>query len=230
MKPLIPKGQDGTAMGKPPKGHNSSSLSMSVAKVKCFSKVIDLLKSAELGEKNVKETSYLGRLLAILVFSWAAGNIICSTLLMLFQPFHFRLNLEPKKWRLTKKHVHVLPSVCIRTHTHMGVSEQAGAFWALGFVLYCKGRSPDEFGSHRISVLKQNFITLVRSLFCICAFNLVKITGIGDHRNRSFQHRAYMSFWSAVLPWDWQTDHPARRWQAKVTPSLFSAFLSTSSF
>jgi len=56
-------------MGKPPKGHNSSSLSMSVAKVKCFSKVIDLLKSAELKEKNVKETSYLGRLLAILMFS-----------------------------------------------------------------------------------------------------------------------------------------------------------------
>lgn len=124
-------------MGKPPKGHNSSSLSMSIAKVKCFSKVIDLLKSAELGEKNVKETSYLGRLLAILVFSWAAGNIICSTLLMLFQPFHFRLNLEPKKWRLTKKHVHVLRSVCIHTHMHMDWGSRLGHFehWASFFFL-----------------------------------------------------------------------------------------------
>lgn len=166
-------------MGKPPKGHNSSSLSMSVAKVKCFSKVIDLLKSAELEEKNVKETSYLGRLLAILMFSWAAGNIICSTLLMLFQTFHFRLNLEPKKWRLTKKRVHVLPSLCTHTHMYMALREQAGAFWALGFILYFKGRSPDGFGSHKSSALKQNFITLVRSLFCICVFNLAKVTGIG---------------------------------------------------
>lgn len=51
IQPLVLKGQDGTAMGKPPKGHNSASLSISVAKAKSFSKVIDLLKSAELGEK-----------------------------------------------------------------------------------------------------------------------------------------------------------------------------------
>lgn len=51
IQPLVLKGQDGTVMGKPPKGHNSASLSISVAKAKSFSKVIDLLKSAELGEK-----------------------------------------------------------------------------------------------------------------------------------------------------------------------------------
>lgn len=107
----------------------------------------------------------------------------------------------------------------------MGLREQTGTFWALGLNLNFEEWSPAGHGSNEMKSCLRTLITFDRSLVCIFCLQHRQ-----SHRNRSFQHTAYTAFWTAVLPWDCETDHPARRWQVKVTPSLFPAFSFTSLF